>query len=380
MRWCDSLLVKFFLSLTIREGSRFSIVLGLEKKEQVLRALLKEAGPRPRWLPEPKLSEILVTKKKDYDKSKIKLVSTAVGERWESSLSLLEQSYKTAGFDEILLWRKEELIDAANRLDHPNASTFLTSLAAPERHRPYCAAFKPLQLWIGMLSMNDDDYIMWSDSSRHHSTYIVENVQQAILQLKNNQKYSTDNVSMDSQLVQFKKDMLLNSAWKYTSWGQEYLHTNKNSILFPNSSTAVTSYHHRHEDSAYGLLHCPFDFRSQLYLSNAHAGNVDKYFRYISETEFFAYPTVLDSNILIKVSPFNRLLIWDWLSIALTQPDAWCSSRTSDQGPWAVLIQSRKLPLTNTCPFLDNCFYYTPNLRSAPYCQGVLITGVALAR
>ena len=63
-------------------------------------------------------------------------------------------------------------------------------------------------------------------------------------------------------------------------------------------------------------------------------------------------PHVANSGIALINSALNRLLIWDWLALAVARPRGFCASHTQDQAAWTVLVLNRSLPLVNTGPYL----------------------------
>merc|ERR1712048_57192 len=93
---------------------------------------------------------------------------------------------------------------------------------------------------------------------------------------------------------------------------------------------------------------------------------------------FHTLPHILDANILLRNTAQNRLLVWDWLSMALVRPDGFCASHPQDQAAWALLTQSRGLPFVNFCPYLDNYHFgaYVLNKTEwdeqgkVPWCSG----------
>ena len=95
------------------------------------------------------------------------LTSTAIGPSFQPKLKRFNNSLRDAGFDEALLWNEDDVLDHARQLKYPNSSALLGRLAASSSlsSRPYCAAFKPLQLWFAMKGLRDGDYVMWADAS-----------------------------------------------------------------------------------------------------------------------------------------------------------------------------------------------------------------------
>ena len=108
------------------------------------------------------------------------LCSVAIGQPFESHLEQLRFSAAAAGFDRTMLWKKS---DVAAALADPafNGSTtaafgVMDAFFRRYHHkrgtghfsaRPYCAAFKPLIMWIALTSSAPGDYVLWADASQY---------------------------------------------------------------------------------------------------------------------------------------------------------------------------------------------------------------------
>eukprot|EP00931_Biecheleriopsis_adriatica_P020570 TRINITY_DN13704_c0_g1_i1.p1 TRINITY_DN13704_c0_g1~~TRINITY_DN13704_c0_g1_i1.p1 ORF type:complete len:539 (-),score=54.11 TRINITY_DN13704_c0_g1_i1:44-1660(-) len=323
-----------------------------------LRALVTHTGPRPSWMPMPPIEAIFPQGHKHCGcagEPNITLVSTAIGEKYERALPRLKAFAAANGFSHTLLWKSADVQRHAKLLAHPQASAFFNLKGHP---RPYCAAFKPLQLLNALQTSCDGDYVMWTDASKHHSEPLGIDVRGAAKVLREGHR----NASSAEELQ--KNNLAVSSPWATTRWFEK-----RHRQGWDRSPVG----------SAYGLLHCPADCRKQTYLNNKASRNVNRqafksaYWELIKapEDDFFSWPAVLDSNILLRNGPETRLLIWDWLSMALGRPKEWCMSQTTDQGAWTVLVLSRRLPLVNTCIYFDNCDWHTPSVAnsSATYCS-----------
>ena len=63
-------------------------------------------------------------------------------------------------------------------------------------------------------------------------------------------------------------------------------------------------------------------------------------------------PLLLNSNVLLENTATNRLLVWDWLGLAMAKPEAFCNSHVQDQAAFTILVLNRSLPLVNPCPYM----------------------------
>ena len=94
---------------------------------------------------------------------RVTLVSFAEGEPYASVRSMLNASAAAAGFDAVLLW------DMATFLEAPLARRLANELAALQAHakRPYCDAFKMIAILHAMERGEEGDYVLGADASRH---------------------------------------------------------------------------------------------------------------------------------------------------------------------------------------------------------------------
>ena len=122
------------------------------------------------------------------------LCSVAIGQPFESHLEQLRFSAAAAGFDRTMLWKKS---DVAAALADPafNGSTIaafnvMDAFFRRYHHkrgtghfsaRPYCAAFKPLIMWIALTSSAPGDYVLWADASQYaRNVTLLGGLQQAV--------------------------------------------------------------------------------------------------------------------------------------------------------------------------------------------------------
>lgn len=62
------------------------------------------------------------------------------------------------------------------------------------------------------------------------------------------------------------------------------------------------------------------------------------------------FVNLLSTNMLVRNTAENRLLVWDWLMMGLYRPDGFCGERYGeDQTSLAILLANRSVPLVRTC-------------------------------
>jgi hypothetical protein len=334
--------------------------------EENATALLKAMGPRPSWLPMPPIETLFPRVGEDPQKSskstnappEIMLVSTAIGQSFEAALLQLEKTAKAAGgFSRTWFWRSEaEVMTHAKKLaasadrrlvnapaTHPNASVFESLGQSSRSTRPFCGAYKPLQMWLALLDLNDGDYVMWVDATRLHNSNhqsVVEDVRLAIRTLR----------SPDPVLPAEKRPVRnASSLWSSTPWFQSHVHD---------------GWAPRDVRSAYGLLYCGAGCPDSLNSSEAAWAELFDDDTDGNPGKLSSRPHVLDSNLLLENNAANRLFVWDWLSMALAKPKEWCQSEAREQAAFSALARSRRLPLLSTCAFPDGCDSFTQTVSS----------------
>ena len=109
--------------------------------------------------------------------------------------------------------------------------------------------------------------------------------------------------------------------------------------------------------SAYGLVTCSgSDCSHDLYTHNGalpFGPALASYADLIpNASALLSRPLVLNANILLENTPSNRLLVWDWLGMAVAEPTAFCFPHVQDQAAFTILVLNRSLPLLNVCPYL----------------------------
>jgi len=236
------------------------------------------------------------------------LVSAAIGQPFESTLEVLRTSAKDAGFDDSLLWHEKDILhDPIVREHFPHLFRAIDDVGRNNfPPRPYCNAFKPLAMLRAMLQSQENDYVMWSDASRHYMSPLNgSNVRRAV-----------------------------------------------NALNRMSERPA----------SAYGLAACPFDCTGSNKCANKErlrtligkSSGYDGFSDLVGNPSFWRQPHVVTANILLANTLENRLLVWDWLSMALAKPSDFCFGAFQDETAFSMLVTNRSLPLVNTCPYMNN--------------------------
>ena len=306
--------------------------------------------PRPSWLPAPP-DQLRAAVPRPPRLPRSTLVSVAIGAEFERKLEALRASAFSAGFDDVLLWREHQfLADPVLRtplVGSPAGATFRDVFVGVLRHerfdpraqkitksiRPYCAAFKMVALWRALQQSEHGDYVMWADSSRYFA-----------------------NVTLAPGLLRRAVDLLRGAVprptrpshvaarWRASSWYDGRLKTGDW------ASVAV--------GSAFGLLTCSgWDCETDLYTWNGLQQVISDrtraaYSELIGASDLLQRPLVLNSNILLRNAPSTRLLVWDWLGMAVARPAGFCSSHVQDQVARARIHPQTSLPPAPFSPWL----------------------------
>ena len=276
------------------------------------------------------------------------LVSVAMGEPYESSLQHLSRTAAAAGFNRTLLWTRKAFLSDPLAQRHAEELAALDAAARSKRkhpYRPFCAAFKPIALWRAMLESNEGDYVLWADSSKYHVNQTIGrvHVHDAIARLKGHLPHR-ELLRPSGARRPRHRAAAASSRWRATPWFRSY------------SSSGWPS---RALGSAYGMITCsPLDCENDLYTWNQRktAVNLATIHGFLdlipNVSAFLKRPHVLNTNILLENTPQNRLLVWDWLAMALAKPGPFCNSHVQDQAAFSILILNRSLPLINPCVYL----------------------------
>lgn len=284
----------------------------------------------------------------------------------------LRDTAKAAGFAATQFWTHDFLLQEAWNMGKDVWEAFsnvwmVGRKVRLDRQRPYCASFKPIALWKAMTASREGEYVAWADASRYHNTVLRQNVRDAIAVLLGHAGGSGEGQNPKRPPHRLNTSL----AWARTDWySLRALHA------LPFTSRAVRS--------AYGLVHCPFDCTRCSYVPNNRCltreyswltpVGMDTMLMYrdmipMSLKDFGNLPHVLSSNILLENTRENRLLVWDWMWMALARPEGFCFSHVQDQAAWTVLVLNRSLPLINACMYLGRHRFHLPR----PHGQGLNI-------
>jgi hypothetical protein len=298
---------------------------------------------RPKWMPPPPSNSLQPDMRRQG--RRFHLVTYAQGEPYESSMSGLGQAALRAGFDAVHLWTKEMLladplskqhIDKLRDLDE--RSRFLRKRKG-HPYRPYCDIFKPISVWRALAESKQGDYVLWADSSKYHLNQSIDApVQQAATCLRRSRR-----------CAQQPGRSQLSTRWSQSPW-----------YLAHAESPAAASSWRALNGSAYGLMECsPSSCEHDLFKWNSRGRAINmitahQYADLIPDgtAALFREPGRLLTNFLLENTAHNRLLVWDWLWMALAKPEGFCNSWTQDQAAFAILARNRSLPLINQCVYL----------------------------
>lgn len=301
---------------------------------------------RPAWLPPLPPRAKLLPSPSSGGRPRCTLVSVAIGDAFESKLATLRISAHMAGFDAVLLWRQEDVLSDPVMSTAFGLSTYRKSFDrlrnerfAPEAGRytksirPWCAAFKMVALWRALQLSAAGDYVMWADASRYHNVSFQPGGRLAaamdLLRGRRTRRNAPAHVA---------------ARWRESPWWKRRSRAGEWEAL------AV--------GSAYGLLTCSgWDCETDLYTWNGQMQAINEVtragFADLVSGDLMQRPLVLNSNLLLENTPSNRLLVWDWLGMAVARPHAFCSSHVQDQAAFTILALNRSLPLINVCPYLN---------------------------
>ena len=279
-----------------------------------------------------------------HHRPRFTLCSVAIGEPYESHLEQLRFSAAAAGFDRTMLWKRADVL-ADPLFNQSNISAAFGVMDAFFRRyhhkkgaghwsaRPYCAAFKPVIMWRALLSSAPGDYVLWADASQYaRNITLLGGLQQAVALLT-------------GRVPRPPPPKVTGRRWESTPWFRAHARDGWNDL-------AVRS--------VYGLLTCSaWDCGADLYTWNGQDSSIEphtllEYADLISGggDALLQRPLILNSNILLENTPVNRLLVWDWLQMAVQRPSAFCISHVQDQATWTILVLNRSLPLVNVCPYM----------------------------
>ena len=305
---------------------------------------------RPSWLPPPPCGHETSNHRGNgshrvgHRPPRFTLCSVAIGEPYESRLEQLRFSAAAAGFDRTLLWKRSDVLaDPLFQQSNISAAFDVTDAFFRRYHhkkgtghwsaRPYCAAFKPVIMWRALHSSAPGDYVLWADASQYaRNITLLGGLQQAVALLT-------------GRVPRPPPPNVTGRRWESTPWFRAHARDGWNDL-------AVRS--------VYGLLTCSaWDCGADLYTWNGQDNSIEpqtllEYADLISGggDALLQRPLILNSNILLENTASNRLLVWDWLQMAVQRPSAFCISHVQDQATWTILVLNRSLPLVNVCPYM----------------------------
>ena len=292
--------------------------------------------PRPLWMASPPpsaLEERRCNRSSDPNAVHVTLVSVGLGTLvYTKPLQRYNKKSVRQLFNRTLLWGAKELSRDPIFAQQLRAS-IAHSRSNVSSRRPYCAAFKPLVLWRALQQACEGDYVLWADSSAHFPKQALEWIE-----------------------------------------GSRRLHIHG----------LVQSLAARGIESVYGQVHCPFDCggheasigpRGDERRYGVKRANPPPMVSPITAGEYseLGYhwnartaPHVMNTYILLRNRVVNRLLMWDWLQMAIAKPTAFCDSPPQDQSAWTILVHNRSLPLVSMCAHRarvrENCYHDLKNI------------------
>lgn len=276
----------------------------------------------------------------------VTLVSVAIGEPYETSLRRMGATASAAGFNKTLLWKAEDFLsDPAVTPRHRQALERMQRMQPKRKKkhpwdRPYCGAFKSFALHRALQQSREGDYVLWADASKYHDArYRDVSVREAIQGLTG--------MSTPRRPARLYTDFGdVSAAYAHLGWF-------KNRTREPRRTLR----------SAYGVMHCAgVNCDQQLFLPNTYRNAVNRatlaaFPEHVgSGAEAIAAmsrrPHIMNANILLENTPFNRRLMQTWMEAAVTKPDEFCASSVQEQSVFSILIMGAKLPLVNACPYM----------------------------
>ena len=255
---------------------------------------------------------------------------------FNETLARLRVSGTRAGFDQTLLWTRQELVRDPLFMRHASA---FEKLEHAMIGRPWCQYFKPLMLLRAMELAPEGDYVAWVDASRYVKDPLANSdVAAAIRGLK-----AAASTSSRAPIDE-------NSTWARMC-------PSASAALRPSSSRTA---------SAIGILHCADDcsFNSgSLCTENDSQGKMTAQtlegFAAASgpaplDSALLRQPHLLATNMLLENSAANRDLMAAWLQMAVDSPFGTCGSHVPEQMTLTLLVAKRSLPVVNLCPYMSH--------------------------
>lgn len=274
----------------------------------------------------------------------ITLVSFAMGEPYETSLKRMDATALSAGFNKTLLWKRADfLADPAVTSAARDAfeSMQRSQPMRKKKHpwdRPYCGAFKSFALNRALEQSREGDYVLWADASKYHDARLRDvNVRDAIQGLTGTGMRQPERP---------RHARAVSAAYAQNGWYQNRSRELRRTLR-----------------SAYGVLHCAgVNCDQQLFLPNFYRNAVNKktlgaYPEFVGSGSaaieaMSRRPHIMNANILLENTSFNRKLIRTWMAAAVRKPGAFCGSSVQEQSVFSIVVMGARLPMVNACPYL----------------------------
>jgi hypothetical protein len=280
------------------------------------------------------------------------------------------------------MWTRKDLLLDPISVEFSAELRDLNKAALAQRSsRPFCAAFKPVVLLRAMLEAAEGDTVMWVDSSkrwrsglsaRHGIIDAVDALQatppgQPVIRewqlsdwfrnnLGHHASHHPHSSTTTASTTPFEKKSMTNpppssigSMYGIVARHVDWRDWNTPGLEATPDRSDRSQLECLARENWYGPLnsHCSGKSAKRLrcfLVSSTRLGYADLVGNL---TDLLNKPHLLTTYMIFKNSPSNRLLVWDWLMMALKKPAAFCSSHTQDQGAWNVLAHNRSLPMTN---------------------------------
>ena len=241
---------------------------------------------------------------------RVVVVSVAIGPKYEPRAAQMREAYRaTAAVDELVVWARRHV--QADPLYRQHVRTFEWMERTYRRqyhYRPYCALFKPLLLWRALQRAADGDVVIWADANKYHPP-----------------------ARLDSALIERAVSRLQHDG-RCCAWGLAHCPPNPGRApLRPR-----TSYVQRYEINLKLASNVTVAALAPLLASGDAEG-------------LLLSPHVLNTNLLLTKSTEALSLVWEWLQLGLTHPEAFCHSSPQDQVVMSALLHNRSLPLVDPC-------------------------------
>lgn len=276
----------------------------------------------------------------------------------------LRDTWRASGFDSAQLWQLQDLVadpiylrfkDQMRVLNEtaffgPNCS-YISGAEREEcqavprspygqgfAHRPFCAAVKPVALWRAMMDSREDDWVVWADASRYYNgTSFGADVHSVIRKL--------DSAGPAWKSIQHKSD-----------WQPAYP-----------CNGSLTDAPRKRVEGVFGVLQDqpPPELgggmrpvRANLLpneagvhqLNSSSALNTFEAFAELRPPPVASFPRLQSTNIILRNTQATRLMVWDWLMMAVQKPDGFCSEYLGqDQTALAMLVANRSWPTVRVC-------------------------------